>query len=91
MELYNLQGLKEMSGGDNEFVQQVIQMTLEDLPQVIERLQEGVDTQNWNQVFQVAHKIKPTMQTIGINNAIWENILLIKNKLGIIILVIIVF
>jgi hypothetical protein len=79
MELYNLQGLREMSGGDNEFVTQVIQMTLEDLPQVIEGLHQGVENQNWNMVFQVAHKIKPTMQTIGVNPDIWNNILLIND------------
>ncbi len=79
MELYNLQGLKDMSGGDMEFVQQVLQMTLEDLPTVVNRLESALANENWAEIFQVAHKIKPTMQTIGINDQIWENILLIND------------
>lgn len=79
MQLYNLQNLKEMADGDEEFVQQVLQMTLEDLPLVISKLEKASANENWQEVFQAAHKIKPTMQTIGLNQDTWEKILTIND------------
>ena len=84
MAIYNLEVLKEMSGGDTDFIQQVLTMTLEDLPEVITKLEKANEQEDWDTVFQVAHKIKPTMQTVGLDSNIWTNLLTIndyaKNK-----------
>lgn len=64
--LFNLTNLKEISRGDNEFVQKMIEM----FHQVVEKANEEFDValkaKNFSQINKTAHRIKPTIDNMGI-------------------------
>ena len=42
MSSYNLEGVEEMAGGDNEFMKVVVQTFLEEIPSDVEAMNEAI-------------------------------------------------
>lgn len=63
--IYNLDKLNEMADGDEDFINSVISVFLEEVPQDLEGLEKALDQQDHQQVYQLAHKIKPNVDLLG--------------------------
>jgi len=63
--IYNLDKINEMADGDEDFINSVISVFLEEVPQDLEGLENALEQQNYEQVYQLAHKIKPNVDLLG--------------------------
>ena len=67
MSNYNLDDVKEMAGGDEEFLLIVVQTFLEEIPPDVAAMNEAIDNDNPSLAYQYAHKMKPHLQMFGLN------------------------
>jgi HPt (histidine-containing phosphotransfer) domain-containing protein len=63
--IYNLDKINEMADGDEDFINSVILVFLEEVPLDLERLENALEQLNYEQVYQLAHKIKPNVDLLG--------------------------
>lgn len=63
--IYSLDKIKEMADGDEDFINSVISVFLEEVPQDLESLERALETSDYHQVYQLAHKIKPNVDLLG--------------------------
>lgn len=57
--------IREMAGGDEEFIQSVISVFLEEVPEDLGGLETAVGSGNYEQIYQLSHKIKPNVDLLG--------------------------
>ena len=63
--IYSLDKINEMAAGDEDFVQSVITVFLEEVPGDLEALERAIDEKDFDSVYQLAHKIKPNVDLLG--------------------------
>ena len=63
--IYSLDKIKEMADGDEDFINSVISVFLQEVPQDLEGLESALTEGNYQQVYQLAHKIKPNVDLLG--------------------------
>lgn len=63
--IYNLDKINEMADGDEDFINSVISVFLEEVPQDLEELETALRQHNHDQVYKLAHKIKPNVDLLG--------------------------
>jgi len=63
--IYNLDKLNEMADGDKDFINSVISVFLEEVPQDLEQLETALSQRNYENVYKLAHKIKPNVDLLG--------------------------
>ena len=63
--IYSLDKINEMAGGDEDFVQSVITVFLEEVPTDLEALENAIDQKDYENVYKLAHKIKPNVDLLG--------------------------
>lgn len=63
--IYSLDKINEMADGDQEFINSVISVFLEEVPQDLMGLETALEDENYEQVYQLAHKIKPNVDLLG--------------------------
>lgn len=71
MELnYKLTKVKELADGDEEFIKAMAEAFVEEVPEAVALIKEGVETYDFKKTYENAHKIKPTVQMfeLGIYN-----------------------
>ena len=73
-EHFSLQGLVEMCGDDQEFINEMIQVFVDNNAKYLEAMTSAVKDQNWMEVKSNAHKIKPSVLLMRIK-AIEQDIL----------------
>ena len=66
MRNYNLEGVEEMAGGDQDFVKVVVQTFIEEIPPDLEAMNRSVAENNPKEAYQYAHKMKPNFQMFGL-------------------------
>ncbi|MBS1597303.1 MAG: response regulator [Bacteroidetes bacterium] len=66
--LYDLSMIQSMSGGDGGFIKKMIRLFIETVPQNVNELTTAVSTQNWEQTSKMAHKLKSTVDSMGIKS-----------------------
>lgn len=66
--LYDLSTIRSISGGDESFVQKMIDLFIETVPQNVEALNKALAEQDWEQVSKMAHKLKSTLDSMGISS-----------------------
>lgn len=66
MNNYDLKEVKEMAGGDEEFIATVVQTFLEEIPPDVEAMNEAIENDNPGLAYQYAHKMKPNLQLFGL-------------------------
>ena len=74
---YNLAKVYALSDNDPEFVHQIISLFVSEVPQDMEQIKTGIKVKDYKQAYSYAHKIKPTLDLLGMNQA-FEEILLIE-------------
>ena len=64
---YSLESLKEIAGGDEDFMAIVAQTFLEEIPPDLEALSSAIVDDNKELAYQFAHKMKPNIEMFGIS------------------------
>ncbi|WP_343488423.1 Hpt domain-containing protein [Allomuricauda sp. d1] len=63
--IYSLDKVNEMAEGDEDFVVSVISVFLEEVPEDLSGLETAIAKKNYEQVYKLAHKIKPNVDLLG--------------------------
>jgi HPt (histidine-containing phosphotransfer) domain-containing protein len=66
--LYDLTMVNSVSGGDEAFIKKMIELFVETVPPSLVELQDAVEQQQWDKVSKVAHKLKSTIDSMGISS-----------------------
>lgn len=74
---YNLSKVHALSDGDNEFVLQIINLFLTEIPPDLKEVKAGIEEKDYTKAHSFAHKIKPTFDLMGMNVA-FEEILMVE-------------
>ncbi|MEE4175960.1 MAG: response regulator [Bacteroides sp.] len=64
---FDLSYLEEISEGDQEFSSTMISYFIDNTPPVMENLEKKVQEEEWEEVRQIAHKLKPQVVYMGIH------------------------
>jgi len=65
---YTLDKLNELSSGDQDFIESIVAVFIEETPDDLQNLQTSIQQKNFEQVYQFAHKIKPNVDLLGMDN-----------------------
>ena len=68
VKLYDLSIVQSVSGGDKAFIKKMILLFMETVPQNVNELTNALKTENWEQVGKMAHKLKSTVDSMGIKS-----------------------
>ncbi len=63
-ELYDLAEIREMSGNDQSFVNEMLGLFVKNNLQYLEELNAAYESKDWSQVKFYAHKIKPSILVV---------------------------
>ncbi len=66
--LYDLAMIHSVSGGDDAFIKKMIRLFIQTVPQNVQELVEAAANENWEQVSKMAHKLKSTIDSMGIRS-----------------------
>lgn len=66
--LYDLTMIREIAHGNNDFVKKMMSLFIDTMPPAIQELKQHLSDRNWNSLGAVAHKIKPSIDTMGIDS-----------------------
>ncbi len=66
--LYDLSMVQSVSGGDEGFIKKMVSLFIETVPQNVEDLKTATQSENWEQVGKTAHKLKSTIDSMGIKS-----------------------
>jgi CheY-like chemotaxis protein len=66
--LYDLAMIRSVSGGDEAFIKKMILLFIETVPQNVQELVDATSLKNWEQVAKMAHKLKSTIDSMGIRS-----------------------
>ncbi|MGB5270666.1 MAG: Hpt domain-containing protein, partial [Eudoraea sp.] len=67
--IYSLDKINEMAEGDEDFINSVISVFLEEVPQDMEDLEIAIDKGDYENVYKLAHKIKPNVDLLGMEQS----------------------
>jgi HPt (histidine-containing phosphotransfer) domain-containing protein len=60
--------IRSVSGGDEAFIKKMILLFIETVPQNVQELVDATSNKNWEQVAKMAHKLKSTIDSMGIRS-----------------------
>ena len=66
--LYDLTMIQSVSGGDEEFIKKMIALFIETVPNNIREMSEAAGQQDWDLAGKLAHKLKSTIDSMGIKS-----------------------
>jgi PAS domain S-box-containing protein len=66
--LYDLSMVQSVSGGDEGFIRKMVALFIETVPQNVQDLKNAMQAENWEQVGKTAHKLKSTIDSMGIKS-----------------------
>ena len=72
---YNLAKVYALSDNDPEFVLQIITLFVNEIPEDLKFIKKGIEEKDHQLAYSYAHKIKPTLDLLGMNVAYEENLL----------------
>ncbi len=75
---YNLSKVYAISENDTEFVRDIVSIFVTEVPDDIIYLKQGIKEKDFQKAYSYAHKVKPTLELLGMNVA-HEEILIIEN------------
>lgn len=65
--LYDLANLEEISAGSDEFIQQMVQMFIDQARITIKGLDEAIRRKDYQQIRNLSHQIKPSIDNMKID------------------------
>ena len=74
---YHLTKVHAISDNDMDFAKQIAELFLKEVPVEITNIREGLEDKDYHRVYQGAHKIKPTLDLLGMEQA-YEDVLAIE-------------
>ena len=74
---YKLNRVRELAGGDEDFIAAIAAAFIEEVPEAIAEIKEGLQHKDYKQVYQNAHKIKPTVEMFDMG--VFEELLVIQD------------
>lgn len=74
---YNLSKVYALSDNDPEFVNEILTLFVTEVPEDLAQIKEGIKKKDHKYAYAFAHKIKPTLDLVGMNVA-FEEILQIE-------------
>jgi HPt (histidine-containing phosphotransfer) domain-containing protein len=80
---YNLAKVYALSDNDPEFVKQILTLFVAEIPEDLIEIKEGIKKKDHKHAYAYAHKVKPSLDLLGLNMA-FEEILQIEawTKIG---------
>jgi hypothetical protein len=69
---YNLAKVYALSDNDDEFVNQILTLFVTEVPDDLAQIKEGIKKKDHKHAYAYAHKIKPTLDLLGMNVAFEE-------------------
>jgi CheY-like chemotaxis protein len=66
--LYDLTMVRSVSGGDEGFIKKMVQLFVDTVPPGLSELQEALRQEQWERVGKLAHKLKSTIDSMGITS-----------------------
>ena len=63
----DLSYLEDITGGDNEMMLEMLNLFIEDIPSQVDKINIAVEEKNMKSLGTEAHKLKPTLQYVGLN------------------------
>ena len=66
--IYDLSQLEALAGGSEEFILEMVSTFLEHAPEQVQEVKEAFDIADYKTVGSVAHKIKPSLDLMGIES-----------------------
>ena len=74
---YNLSKVHALSDDDDDFVKEIVTLFVSEIPDDLYQIREGIEKNDHKHAYAYAHKIKPTLDLLGLNVA-FEEILQIE-------------
>ncbi|MHA3788020.1 Hpt domain-containing protein [Flavobacterium hauense] len=74
---YNLSKVYAISDNDVEFAKQIVVLFLEEVPVEITNIKDGLEEKDYQKVYHAAHKIKPTLDLLGMDLA-YEDVVAVE-------------
>lgn len=71
---YNLAKVHEISDNDTEFVVEILKLFVSDVPVDLLQMKEAIGEKKHQEAYSYAHKIKPSLDLLGMTIAYEENI-----------------
>jgi len=75
---YNLSKVYEISENDKEFALQIMSLFLQEVPVEIKIIKEAIEEKHYHKSYAAAHKIKPTLDLLGMDLAYEDNLLIMN-------------
>ncbi|WP_291102134.1 MULTISPECIES: Hpt domain-containing protein [unclassified Flavobacterium] len=69
---YNLAKVHALSDNDSEFVNQILTLFVTEIPEDLLEIKEGIKKKDHKHAYAYAHKIKPSLDLLGLNIAFEE-------------------
>jgi HPt (histidine-containing phosphotransfer) domain-containing protein len=69
---YNLSKVYALSDNDPEFVNQILTLFVTEVPEDLLEIKEGIKKKDHKHAYAYAHKVKPTLDLLGLNVAFQE-------------------
>ncbi|UQD57464.1 Hpt domain-containing protein [Flavobacterium sp. K5-23] len=69
---YNLSKVYALSDNDSEFVNEILTLFVTEVPEDLLQIKEGIKKKDHKHAYAYAHKIKPTLDLLGLNVAFEE-------------------
>ncbi|MGZ5134525.1 MAG: response regulator [Flavitalea sp.] len=66
--LYDLTMIHGLSGGDEAFIKQMVELFVDTMPASMKELQATIDGKEWEAMGKLAHKLKSTTGSMGMNS-----------------------
>ncbi len=64
---YDLNYLREVSGNNKEFIQEMVHTFVTTIPKVLDEMRESLKVKDWDKVSSLAHQIKPSLTLLGLS------------------------
>lgn len=64
----NLSYFDENFGGDQAFIEEILDIFLQEVPQKTSHLAAAVDSEDWEQAGEIAHSIKASVKMLGLHD-----------------------
>jgi hypothetical protein len=69
---YNLAKVYALSDNDPEFVNEILTLFVTEVPEDLKQIKEGIKKKDHKHAYAYAHKVKPTLDLLGLNVAFEE-------------------
>lgn len=66
---YNLSKVYALSDNDPDFVLEIVRLFVSEIPHDLKQMEQGIKEKDYKQSYAFAHKIKPSLDLLGLNIA----------------------